>query len=76
MGDVIRLHAGGAQAPDNLLEMAVGNYKKVFVIGYDHDGLMDIRASTDMNHSDILWLLEVFKQRMLDGRYSGEAENG
>lgn len=71
MGNVTRLYAkDAAKNPDNVLEQAKGEYAQVFMVGYDHDGIMDARASTNMSQSDLLWLIETFKQKMINGDYA------
>lgn len=71
MGNVTRLYAkDAAKNPDNVLEQAKGEYAQVFMVGYDNDGIMDARASTNMSQSDLLWLIETFKQKMINGDYA------
>jgi len=60
-----------ADDPDNVLEQAIGEYKSVFIIGWDKDDCMDSRASTNITQEDILWIIERFKHKMLNGDYSG-----
>lgn len=69
--NVIKFYPDNAASnPDNVLELAIGNYEKVFIIGYDNDGNLDARSSTNMTHESILWLLDKFKHKMLNGDYS------
>lgn len=71
MGDVVKLYSKyAASNPDNVLEQAVGNYKSVLVLGWDAKGSLDVRASTNIDHKEILWLLEVFKSKLVNGDYS------
>ena len=58
--EVVPLH-GPAQDPDVVLKEAMGQYQRVVVLGYGHDGLLDLRASTNLTDQDILWLLECAK---------------
>ena len=58
--------ADAAKDPDNVLEQAIGEYESLVIIGYDHDGIMDARASTNIKQKDILWLMENFKLWLLD----------
>lgn len=51
--------------PDNVLEQAKGNYESVVIIGYDKDGYLDGRASTNLTRENILWLVEQFKHRQV-----------
>lgn len=73
MGEVIKIYPeGSAKYPDAVLEQAVGVYESVFIIGYDQDGKLDVRASTNLACKDILWLIETFKSKMLNGDYYEE----
>ena len=58
-----------AQNPDNVLEQAVGIYDEVFVIGYNKDGVLEVRSSTNFRVSNILFALESFKFKLLHGGY-------
>ena len=61
-----------AANPDTVLEKALGQLESVLVIGYDKNGHLDVRASTNLQHKDILWLIELFKTKMLNGDYYSE----
>ncbi|MOA62277.1 hypothetical protein D3C78_1876430 [compost metagenome] len=75
MAEVIKFYPkDAAKEPDAVLEQAIGQYESVFMIGYDKDGHLDVRASTNINHADILFLIESFKYKMLNGDYSGDKE--
>ena len=70
MGEVIKIYPeGSAKYPDAVLEQAIGKYESVFIIGLDKDGIMDPRASTNMSSETMLWLLERFKHKLLNGDY-------
>jgi hypothetical protein len=56
--------------PDAVLEQAIGHYDSVVVIGWDKNGELDPRASLNLTHRDIHWLLSVFQQKLLNGDYS------
>ena len=58
-----------AANPDTVLEKAIGQLESVLVIGYDKNGHIDVRASMNLQHKDILWLIELFKTKMLNGDY-------
>jgi hypothetical protein len=64
---VIEIHK--AMHPDKVLEMAMGQYDQVFIVGFDKDGEFDARSSTNMNYKDILWMLDVFRHKLLNGDY-------
>jgi len=71
--NVIKLYTkDAADNPDNVLERAIGEYDKVFVLGYNKDDYLDARASTNMKQSDLLWLIEQFKHSMISGEYGDE----
>ena len=57
-----------AENPDNVLEQAKGEYENVVIIGYDSEGRIDARASTNLNRMQILWMIEAFKSNTLMGR--------
>ncbi len=61
-----------AKNPDNVLEQAVGVYDEVFIIGYDKDGKLDVRASTNFQVREIFFALEAFKFKVLNGDYDTE----
>ena len=71
MAKITKLYTKDAATnPDNVLEQAVGAYESVIIIGYDKDGNFNARASTNIKSSDILWMLETFKMKLLRGDYS------
>ncbi len=57
-----------ANKPDAVLTEAVGNYETVLIIGWDHDGAHDVRASTG-SIGELLHLMESFKHKLLAGDY-------
>lgn len=63
---------GAAENPDNVLEQAMGQYSDVLIIGYDKDGYLDVRASTTLDHTQINWLVDSFKNKLLNGDYGVE----
>ena len=58
-----------AKDPDAVLEQAIGQYDNVVIIGLDKEGMLDPRASLGLNSANILWLIEVFKAKLLAGDY-------
>ena len=58
-----------ALAPDQVLTEAVGEFESVLVIGYDHEGELDARASLNLTAAQILFLIERFKLNLLSGDY-------
>lgn len=62
-----------ADNPDNVLEQAVGEYESVLILGWNRDGNLDVRSSSNLvDGGDLLWLVEKFKFNLLAGDYSGE----
>ena len=59
-----------AKNPDNVLEQAIGSYESVVIIGYDKDGYVDARASTNIDTANINFLVDSFKQKLIHGDYS------
>jgi hypothetical protein len=62
-----------ANDPDAVLEQAIGQYESVVVIGWDHHGDLDPRASMNLNQAQIHWLLSVFQQKLLNGDYGTDS---
>jgi hypothetical protein len=67
MGDVVRFNGLTRlkMDPDVVLTEAVGNLETAIVIGYDKDGEAYF-ASSDPDGGNCLWLMELFKKRLLD----------
>lgn len=61
-----------ADDPDTVLERAKGQYQNVVVIGYGLDGELDVRGDTKTSHESILFMVELFKHKLLNGDYSDE----
>ena len=59
-----------AENPDIVLERAIGKYQDVLIIGWDKDGFLDARSSLGMSHDNVLWLIEKFKHKLLNGDYA------
>lgn len=56
--------------PDTVLSKAIDSYESVLLIGYNKDGSLDVRASSNIDHKDVLFLIELFKKKLLNGDYS------
>lgn len=56
--------------PDNILNNAIGSFNSLVIIGYDNNGCIDVRSSTGLDHGGVLWLVETFKKKLLNGDYS------
>jgi hypothetical protein len=61
-----------ANDPDAVLEQSIGQYDSVIVIGWNKDGALDPRASLNLTHRDIHWILSIFQQKLLSGDYSDD----
>lgn len=61
-----------AQSPDNVFEQAIGEFESAVIIGWNKDGTLDVRASLNLDHKEINWLLSVFQNKLLNGDYSTE----
>lgn len=73
MGDIVKFYpANAATNPDVVLEQAIGVYQDVLILGWDKEGYLDPRASLGLKASDIIWLIEQFKHRLLSGEYAEE----
>lgn len=54
---------------DEVLKKAKGCYSDALIIGYDKDGALDVRSSSCLDHKDCLFLIELFKHKLLTGDY-------
>ena len=71
MGDIVTLRQpDAAKDPDVVLESAMGDYDSVLVIGYNKEGFLDARASLNLDHKEIMWLISVFQHKLLNGDYT------
>jgi len=62
-----------ALSADPVLEKALGQYQSVVVIGYNDEGELQAAASMNLRSHEILWLIESFKLRLLNGDYGKDA---
>ena len=68
-GEVIKFYPkNAAEKIDNVLEQAVGVFDRAIIIGYDKNGDFDVRASLNFVQMDIIYALDLFKHRLLNGR--------
>ena len=58
-----------AKNPDNVLEQAIGQYECCFILGWDKNGQLDFRSSTNLDGPEFLYLVEIFKHKFLNGDY-------
>ena len=68
--NIISLHTSNdAIGADIVVEEAIGVYENVVIIGWNKEEELEVRASLNLSQSDILWLIETFKARLLSGEY-------
>lgn len=71
MDNIEKLYTSeAAKDPNNVLEQAIDIYQDVFVIGWDKDGELDVRASLGLDMANTLFMLEIFKHRLFRGDYN------
>lgn len=64
-----------AKSADNVLEQAFGEYDEVLIIGWDKNGDFDARATLGLKDGkDILWLVEAFKLKLMNGDFCTEVD--
>ena len=78
MSEIVKFYPkDAAKNPDAVLEQAVGVYDQVFVIGYDKDGDLEVRASLNFLVREIFFAMDAFKHKVLNGDYEmGLREKG
>lgn len=60
-----------AQDPNIVLEKSIDQYESVLVLGYNHEGQLDVRSSLNLSHENTLWLIKMFERNLLNGDYHG-----
>jgi hypothetical protein len=64
-----------AKSADNVLEQAIGRYNEVLLIGWDIEGNFDARATLGLKDGgDCLWLVEIFKHKLMNHDFVGGNE--
>lgn len=63
-----------AQNPDYVLKSAIGEMDAVLLVGWDKDGALDVRASENIDHREINWLLSLVQHKLLAGDFAPEVE--
>lgn len=59
-----------AKDPDAVLSQAIGTYQDVLIIGYDHEGNLQVCASDHFaDGGNLLWAIETFKAELINGEY-------
>lgn len=71
MAEVVKFYpANAAKDADPVLEQAIGAYDEVLLIGWNKDGELEIRSTLGIIEKDALWLVELFRHKLLSGEYS------
>ena len=71
MSEIIKFYPpNSGENPDLVLEQAIGEYSSVLIIGYDLNDELDVRASLNINHADINLMVDLFKNKLLNGDYN------
>lgn len=64
MSEVVKLFP--SKDPDHVLEEAVGAYRAVVVLGWNHDDEMDIRADLNLSVADAHLLMAIAQRYLVD----------
>jgi len=73
--NIVRMFTEKSAAdPDLLLDSAKGHYKSLFVLGWTPEGRLQVRASSNLSRSDMLWITEQFKMILLNVEF-GEGDD-
>ena len=64
--NVVKIYPGNAaKNADNVIEQSIGEFESILMIGYDKEGHLDVRASTNIDRANLLWLVEQAKSLIL-----------
>ena len=70
MTNIIKFFPRNAgENPGNVLEQAAGDYESLIIIGFDKAGDLEVRSSTNLNTGEILWAIDRFKHKLMNGDY-------
>jgi len=73
--EVVKFYPNNAaESADMVLEQAMGGFSEVLLIGLDNEGALDVRATLGIEDRDLLWLIEVFKAKLLAGDYAAPCD--
>ncbi|TPQ24942.1 hypothetical protein [Methylomonas koyamae] len=76
MGDICNFRPKNAAIdPDVVLQEAAGQFDSLVIIGWDKEGLLDARASLNLNHAEIHFLISVFQHKLLSSDFSGDIDD-
>jgi len=57
---------------NSVLDESKDNFTSLIVIGWDNETYLDVRSTTNLDQKDILYLVEMFKHKLLSGDYAPE----
>lgn len=64
--NVVKIYPeNAAKNADNVIEQSIGCFESILMIGYDKDGGLEVRASTNIDRANLLWLVEQAKSLIL-----------
>lgn len=55
---------------NTVLEKAKDNYTSVLVVGWDKEGVLDVRSTNNLDQKDCLYLSQMFSNKLLNGDYA------
>jgi hypothetical protein len=58
--------------PDEVLKQADGVYSEVVIIGYDKDGIFDLRSGGKANIAEVAFMLQTAIHKIMNGDYQDE----
>lgn len=58
MGEILFHPNAAVIEPDAVLKESLGRYRKVIILGWDHNGDLSSRYGGGITYEEMLWLLE------------------
>lgn len=55
--------------PDYVLEQAIGLFEDVVIIGYTHDGDLEVRSNTTFSEPEMMNAIKTFEHNYYGGMY-------
>jgi hypothetical protein len=76
MADILKFRPKNAAIdPDVVLEEARGDFESLCVIGWDKSGQLDARATLNLGHAELYWLVSLFRNKLINGDYADDNES-
>ena len=72
MNKVVNLFPEVKSDPDSLLEHAKDQYKEVLVIGWDKNGSLSARCTSNFKTEEMVYMIELFKNNLLTAQMTEE----